>query len=195
MCYRTKMTKDPAELKERFGADPVRDMPRSFEFNGFDFPETPVILNRDAGIIQSCSWGLLPGWAKSDFKRANTLNARIETLAEKPSFRSYVGNRCLVLVDGFYEWQWLDEKGKDKQKYEIGVGGAPFALAGIWAERNGIVTYSIVTTAANELMAEIHNTKKRMPVVLTEDNEQYWLQGGVLQDFQICDAPLIAVAV
>lgn len=195
MCYHTKMTSDAQKVEKRFKAAMAGDMPISTDFNGFAFPETPVLLNRETSVIQPCSWGLLPGWAKSDFKRANTLNARIETIAEKPSFRSYVNNRCLVLVDGFYEWQWLDENGKDKQKYEIGVGGAPFALAGIWAERNGIVTYSIVTTAANELMAEIHNTKKRMPVVLTTDNEQYWLQGGLLQDFFICDAPLHAVAV
>jgi putative SOS response-associated peptidase YedK len=60
------------------------------------------------------SWGLIPNWAKDDSIRKNTLNAKIETIHEKPSFRDVIQHRCLVLIDGFYEWKWLDEKGKHK---------------------------------------------------------------------------------
>lgn len=194
MCYRTSLKLYANALENEFRVKVSFEVPEG-EFNGFTFPETAVILNSDPDKVDLASWGLMPHWAKQDFKRANTLNARIETIAEKPSFRSYAGNRCLVPVTSFFEWQWLDEKGKEKQKYEISTGGKVFAMGGIYAERNGVITYSIVTTEANELMAEIHNTKKRMPLVLTPENREYWLQGGALEDFKHCDPYLEAKAV
>lgn len=93
---------------------------------------------------------------------------------EKPSFKDSINKRCLVIVDGFYEWQWLDKVGKSKQKYLIThKQDEPFAFAGLYNDwlnpATGDIrrTYTIVTTEANELMAEIHNNKKRMPVSLT----------------------------
>src|SRR5690606_32848026 len=84
-------------------------------YNGFQHPKTPVITNADGHSIQMYNWGLIPYWAKDNSIRKNTLNARCETLSEKASFRSSMNNRCLVLSDGFYEWEWLDPKGKQKQ--------------------------------------------------------------------------------
>jgi len=194
MCYHTKLEAEKPAVEKALNIKVNIELPLGV-FNGFTHPETAIVLNSDPAKAYLASWGLMPGWAKEDFKRANTLNARIETIEEKPSFRSYAGNRCLVPVTSFFEWQWLDEKGKEKQKYEIGTGGQVFALGAIYAERNGVITYSIITTDANELMAEIHNTKKRMPLVLTSENRDYWLQGGALEDFKVCDPYLEAKAV
>lgn len=133
-------------------------------------------------------WGLIPFWAKDNSIRKNTLNARFETLREKASFRSSLNNRCLVLSDGFYEWQWLDEKGKKKQKYLITrPNEEAFAFAGLyndWIDKSTgeiVKTYTIITTKANELMANIHNTKKRMPFILSPEIEEAWLMGEELQ--------------
>ena len=134
--------------------------------------------------------GLIPFWAKDDSIKQYTLNAKIETLNEKPAFKNSVKNRCLVIADGFYEWKWLDEKGRKKQKYLITLPDSDlFAFAGIWSEWQNkstgeiINSYSIITTEANELMAEIHNSKKRMPVILTKKNEKDWLGGEEINDF------------
>ena len=129
----------------------------------------------------------MPKWAKDKKFQANTLNARLETLSEKPSFRNVLGNRCLVPAEGFVEWQWQDPKGKEKVKYLIEINESPiFTFAGLWSEwvneNTGeiIPTYTIITTEANELMAKIHNTKKRMPVILHPDFEKNWLEEGTI---------------
>src|SRR5690606_7300499 len=93
--------------------------------------------------------------------------ARIETLEEKPSFRNSIKNRCLIPATNFYEWKWLDEKGKKKEKFNIGTDEELFAFAGLYSvwnnPQNGqqMLTYTILTTEANGLMAEIHNNKKK----------------------------------
>ena len=117
----------------------------------------------------------------------------------KASFRSSLNNRCLVLSDGFYEWQWLDDKGKQKLKFLITrPNEEAFAFAGLWNDwvdkSTGeiIKTYTIITTAANELMAKIHNNKKRMPFILSNEIEEAWLQGEELK-FQ--DLELVATEV
>ena len=126
-------------------------------------------------------WGVIPSWCQDDSIRKNTLNARVESLHEKPSFRNYVQNRCLVLATGYYEWRWLDDKGKAKQKFEIHHASAEaFAFAGLyahWHEASGLLrkTFTIVTTAANKQMEYIHNTKKRMPLMLNPGDEDAWL--------------------
>jgi putative SOS response-associated peptidase YedK len=136
--------------------------------------------------IHLSHWGLIPHWAKDKELRKNTLNARIETIEEKPSFRSYVKNRCLVLIDGFYEYQWQDTKGKVKKPFLMTMpDGEPFALGGLfshWTDKTSgdmLSTFTILTMDANEQMAEIHNTKKRMPLILRRDTEMDWLEGKI----------------
>ena len=186
MCFHSKQTKSAQELEHRFDAkfEKAENYVPSI-YNGFTFPQTPVITNKDKNKIQLFNWGLIPHWAKDDSIRKNTLNARSETIHEKPSFRQVVNNRCLVLSDGFFEWQWLDEKGKKKQKYEITLpSNELFAFAGLWSEwvdkTTGelINSYAILTTEANETMSRIHNSKKRMPMILSRDNERRWINGG-----------------
>lgn len=192
MCFRTKLNAKIIEIEKAFDASftqPELYKPQE-EINGFDFKGNPVITDVAPGEILFYNWGLIPFWAKNDTLKKSTLNARIETLAEKPAFRNSVENRCLVIANGYYEWQWLDEKGKQKQKYLITPAKEElFAFAGIYSRwkdpqtGNDINTYSIVTTRANELMSEIHNNKERMPVILRPNDRQAWLEGAAHEDF------------
>jgi putative SOS response-associated peptidase YedK len=189
MCFYSNQSKSAQVLQSRFNAqfeNPALYIPAIS--NAFQYPKTPVITNKEPHIIHLYNWGLIPSWSKDDSIKKYTLNARIETITEKPAFRNSVNNRCLILADGFFEWQWLDEKGKQKQKYLLTLPNEEaFAFAGLfeeWADRQTgeiIHTYTVLTTAANELMSRIHNTKKRMPVIVSEENESDWLNGKELK--------------
>ncbi len=191
MCFFSQQTKDATKVEKRFNAV-VNDL-LNFQtgaFNGFEHPRTPVITNDSSDVVQHLQWGLIPHWAKDDSIKKYTLNAKIETLNEKPSFRNSINQRCLVIADGFFEWQWLDSKGRRKQKYLLTLPDEQlYAYAGIWSEWVSVLTgeivktYSIVTTEATGIMREIHNTKKRMPVILTPENEQLWLQNAPIAQF------------
>jgi putative SOS response-associated peptidase YedK len=139
MCYHTKQSKDAQAIENRFDAKfEFEEFTSVDRYNGFTHPNTPIIAQQkrteSAQMIQMFSWGLIPHWAKDQSFRKNTLNAKIETLGELPSFKNAVKNRCLILVDGFYEWKWLDPKGKEKQQYMISLPkDEPFALAGIYS--------------------------------------------------------------
>jgi putative SOS response-associated peptidase YedK len=125
-------------------------------------------------------WGLVPFWAKDPSIGNRMINARAETVAEKPSFRAaYKSRRCLILADGFYEWR---KEGDGKTPYFISLAsGAPFAFAGLWENwtskdsDESLQTTAIITTAANDFMHGLHH---RMPVVLQPDNSGRWLDGG-----------------
>lgn len=194
MCFHSKQSKVAQTVQNRFKAtikDTVLFNSQS-EFNGFTFPKTPIITNAEPQIIQHFNWGLIPSWSKDNSIRAYTLNARIETITEKPSFKNYIKNRCLILADGFYEWKWLDSKGKNKQKYLITLPNEElYAYAGIYSEYTDqqtgeiINSYSIVTTEANALMSEIHNIKKRMPIILKPEDENNWLNGAAINNFKL----------
>jgi putative SOS response-associated peptidase YedK len=195
-----QQSKDAQALSARFKAKIKADLPvQSAHFNGFTYPKTPVISNQNPDEIILMNWGLIPSWAKDRSIQAYTLNAKIETLDEKPSFKNNIKNRCLILTDGFREWQWLDPKGKQKQAYLISrPNNALYSFAGIWSEWTDIDSgeiirsYSMVTTEANELMAEIHNHKKRMPIILREDQEHAWLSGDDYRNYIKYDIELIA---
>lgn len=205
MCYRTKLNSKLSAIEKAFDARFVapEDYVPLNEINAFNFSKTPVIADDSQGEIVFFNWGLIPFWAKDDNIKKMTLNAKIETAGEKPAFRNSISNRCLVLADGYYEWQWLDPKGKTKQKYSIRPENQEiFAFAGIYSswtnpQNNQLInSYSILTTEANELMSEIHNNKKRMPVVLRQEDRNRWLTGGELSDFSFpYDVALIAETV
>ncbi len=116
-----------------------------------------------AGFV-SAKWGLVPGWARDDSGRPPPVNARCETIATNGMFRkAYASRRCLVPVDGYFEWQNLDASGKKKQPYAIAMkDDEPFAMAGIWEEYSDKVTgelirtFAIATCEPNEMMATIH---------------------------------------
>lgn len=194
MCYYLKVAATAKQLADQYNKESAIDFTPG-DFNGFEHPLTPVIANAQPEAIQLAKWGLLPHWADRDFEARNTLNARIETLADKASFSPYLSNRCLILISGFYEWQWLDKQGKSKQKYYITAPSETFALAGLWSVYDRQLTYSIVTTAANPQMAIIHNSKERMPVVLSGTQEADWLAGAPIATFRDCQALLTPQAV
>lgn len=192
MCYRTKLNAKLQDIEKTFDAqfiEPESYSPKE-EINAFDFSKTPVVTDENQGEIQMFNWGLIPYWAKDDKIKKMTLNAKIESATEKPAFRNSVKNRCLIIASGYYEWQWLDPKGKQKQKYFIKPKAQEiFAFAGIYSSwRNPqtdeqINSYSILTTEANELMSKIHNNKKRMPVVLRKEDHELWLSKKELSKF------------
>jgi putative SOS response-associated peptidase YedK len=188
MCYTIKQTANERLLEGRFRARVKypQQLEQIEKSSGFAFPLVPVVTNKEMDSIHLYHWGLIPHWAKDKELRKNTLNARIETIEEKPSFRSYVKNRCLVLIDGFYEYQCQDTKGKVKKPFLMTMpDGEPFALGGLfshWTDKTSgdmLSTFTILTMDANEQMAEIHNTKKRMPLILRRDTEMDWLEGKI----------------
>lgn len=125
--------------------------------------------------FQMWRWGLIPAWAKDATIGAKLINARAETVAEKPSFRSaFRHRRCLVVADGFYEWR--RQEGKKQPFYFRMQNGQPFAFAGLWEhwqdpDGEAIASVTIITTAANELLQPIHD---RMPVILNPKDYDLW---------------------
>jgi putative SOS response-associated peptidase YedK len=185
MCFYLQQKYSITEVQKRFKA--VVDQPDLFlqadEINGFAHPNVPVILDGSPDVITTnFTWGLLPSWAKDIDFRKNTLNARIETVDEKPSFQNVTNQRCLILATAFYEWRWNDAKGKNKQKFQINTTEEVFAFAGLYSHWTNpqtgdlMGTYAIVTTVANATMTYIHNHKKRMPIILKKEDEYQWLE-------------------
>jgi len=186
MCFTVSVNIVREELEHRYGAkliDPDKYRP-SYYYHAQSLPLMPVVCNNSPGQIELLNWGLIPSWA-NDEKAANeirrkTLNARAETLAEKPSFRkASESQRCLIPVTGFFEWQ--DVNGKKIPWYIRMTGQEIFSIAGLWdtwISPGGITlkTFTLITVDANPLMAEIHNTKKRMPALLTKETEHLWIK-------------------
>ncbi len=139
-----------------------------------------IIINDGKKQLIECEWGFIPSWAKEPSVGNKMINARSETVADKPTFKSAFKNRrCLVVADGFYEWR--KEGGVKIPIYIHLKSGKPFGFAGLynpWISPEGdqICTCTIVTTEANELLKPIHN---RMPVIIPEDQQDLWLDPAV----------------
>lgn len=197
MCYYVDAKLSRKEIREVFNVETEftefkgDKMLSGFRAKGTVEKPLPIITdeNPDTAIIGD--WGLLPFFSKDRAFQAKTLNAVIEELESKNSYKNSITKRCLVLVNGFYEWRSLDKfgnpdpDGKIKQLHRIHLdnGDRPFALAGIYNVWNNITTFSICTTKANTLMADVHNSKKRMPVVLNESDHLKWLNNPDYLDF------------
>lgn len=177
MCGRYVLLSDLSRIEEHFG---IRDIPSSFSRGNNVSPGEKVLAVRQEGGIREASvfrWGLIPSWMKDPPKGGGFINARAETLASKASFRdAFRRRRCLIVADGFYEWQKLE--GKRKQPWCFFLrSGNPFAFAGLyesWVPPAGdpVTTCAIVTTQANELVAPVHD---RMPVILSPESYDFWL--------------------
>lgn len=179
MCFFYAQKKSKKELELRFDAFVESDEDIFGDYNGFAHPFASIISDESPKIIEQAQWGLVPFFAENEIaafrKKTNTLNARIEDIEKKNSFKDSLDNRCLILASEFYEWKHV---GKEKIKHRIYTKDEqPFAFAGLYHDIGDYKTFTIITTEANELMAEIHNTKKRMPVVLRPEEEQLWLKG------------------
>jgi len=138
--------------------------------------QVPVCINRDGRrSLEVMHWGLVPGWAKDTKYAAKMINARAETLAEKPSFEPLLkNNRCIIMVSGFYEWQ---RDGQSKTPYKVERSDRqPMLLAGLWThnDRLDIDSYAVITTAAPADFAAIHS---RAPAILERAEIGIWLEG------------------
>jgi len=187
MCYYISITPKMTDVEKRFGARfrQPESYYQVYSASAFTFPKMPVINSDDPSSIEFFQWGLIPFWVKDNESavkiRQRTLNARAETIFQKPAFRHSIrSKRCLVIADGFFEWR---HENKRKYPYYIKLKHhIPFAIAGIWdtwenPETNETLkTFSVITTQANSLLEKIHNTRKRMPVILQKDNEKLWLE-------------------
>jgi len=178
MCGRFTLTQ-PEAVAQRFGV----------QFALFEFPPryniapsqpVAVIMQNGERRLEACRWGLVPFWAKDPDIGNRLINARAETLAEKPAFKySLVRRRCLIPADGFYEWR--KEGNRRVPVYIRRRDGGLFAFAGLWDEWQSpdgspLRTCTIITTEPNALIAAIHD---RMPAILKPEHEDLWLDGSL----------------
>ncbi len=181
MCGRSSLTKTEKELEQRFNASFYSDeLIRYNPLPSYNIAPThyhPIITEDNPAHFQFCKWGLVPFWAKDEKIGSKMINARIETLLEKPAFNKLVQTqRCIVPLDGFYEWKLYPDK--HKEPYRITVhNGEIFSVAGLWSiwmASNGeeVKTFTLITSSPNKLMEQIHD---RMPAILLQENEKAWL--------------------
>ena len=189
MCFHNSMSKKAQQLAARYGRksdiiEIAQDIiNEQYHVNAFNFPKCPIITSSDE--IRAFNWGLIPYWTKTE-KDANeikrmTLNARADTIFEKPSFREPImRRRCIVPSTGYFEWR---HEGSKKIPYYIYLKDEEvFSMAGVydtWMNKaTGVEhsTFSIITTDTNPLTDYIHNTKHRMPAILTKEDEEKWLE-------------------
>ena len=181
MCGRFTLTADPSDLQEAFYWVDFGNADISPRYNIAPTQGVPVVANTGENKLDFFTWGFVPFWAKDPSIGSRMINARAETLAEKPSFRNaFKRRRCLILADGFYEWQKIPGQKAKSPVYIQQMDGKPFAFAGIWENWNSpdgsqILSTAIITTEPNEVVRPIHN---RMPVILSSEAYKTWLQPG-----------------
>jgi putative SOS response-associated peptidase YedK len=174
MCGRYTLKTPLNVLTERFD---IGEAPSSItpSYNIAPTQHVATVLSENGKRkLEMLRWGLIPSWADDPEIGNRMINARAETVAEKPSYRrAFKKSRCLILADGFYEWQKTDS---GKQPFHIRLqDGSPFAFAGLWEswdKGDGIRSCTIITTDANDLVGEVHN---RMPVILHPEDYEMWL--------------------
>jgi putative SOS response-associated peptidase YedK len=182
MCGRFSIISSYGEMIERFQAKPPKGGLFENRYNIAPGQKVLVVPNRQPRIFDYYHWGLLPSWAKEPKKIKRMINARAETIFEKPFFAGSIrSKRCLVPADGFYEWK---REGQQKTPFRIQLkGNKLFAFAGIYDVWQGreeeIKTFSLITTAANSLVANVHH---RMPVILRSQQEAVWLDPNTDED-------------
>jgi putative SOS response-associated peptidase YedK len=183
MCYSNSSTSTNVALAARYKKTVPPAIPATplFYASGFSHPKWRIITHQAS--LEYMQWGLVPTWFKDPSFQAissKTLNARLETLNEKASFKHLVSrNHCIVPSTGFFEWQ---TNGNVKRPYFIfPANTAEFSMAGLYDQwlnpltGETLLSFTILTTEANDLMCSIHNTKKRMPILLQPDQEENWL--------------------
>jgi putative SOS response-associated peptidase YedK len=178
MCGRFTLTRATDEVAQRFGAD-AGQFRLPLQYNIAPTQIVAAVRQNGTRMLEAFQWGLIPFWARDPQIGSRLINARAETLAEKPAFKhALTRRRCLIPSDGFYEWK---KEGRSRQPFYIRRrDGALFAFAGLWEtweSPEGEVrrTCVIITVEPNALLAGIHN---RMPAILTPENESVWLDPG-----------------
>lgn len=178
MCGRFTLTIDPADLQDAFYWVDFSNIDFSPRYNIAPTQPIAVVPNTGENKLDFFLWGLIPSWARDPKIGSRLINARSETLAEKPSFRAaYRRRRCLILADGFYEWQKVTGSKTKIPTYIRLKSGKPFAFAGLWEvwhspDGSEILSCTIITTRPNEVLKPIHN---RMPIILPPAVYELWL--------------------
>lgn len=175
MCGRFSQSKSKQDVKKRFN---LKKIPDNLEplFNIAPQRDILAILNETPDELSYVRWGLIPSWSKEEKTPYSMINARAETITEKPTYKRLIkSKRCLIIADSFFEWKVVSLK---KAPYRIMMKDEGlFAFAGIWDswEKEGVTikSCSIITTSPNELVANIHD---RMPVILKQEQEELWLK-------------------
>lgn len=176
MCGRFTRFHKPEEIAERFDVETIEEA-ATLRYNIAPSQIVPVIRRVEKREMIACKWGLVPFWAKDPKIGYKMINAKGETLAQKPAFKNALARRrCLIPADGFYEWLKL-EKGQKQPVYIRLRDHKLFAFAGLyedWKSPEGekLRTFTIITVEPNELLSKIHN---RMPAILKPDEEAVWL--------------------
>jgi putative SOS response-associated peptidase YedK len=183
MCGRYTLATAPEALARIFELDDPPELPARYNIAPTQqVPAVRLVVDEGSGasrrrVLRLLRWGLVPFWAKDPGIGARMINARAETVADKPAFRAaFRRRRCLVLADGFYEWQRVGRGAKQPFLIRLRDGG-PFAFAGLWERWTGpegepLESCTLLTTQPNELVAPIHN---RMPVILDPADYDAWL--------------------
>jgi putative SOS response-associated peptidase YedK len=182
MCGRYVSVSSPSLLASYFGAEEVRAADVEANYNVTPRAEVPIVaVSRDVRVLDRVRWGLVPFWAKDISIGDKLINARSETVTEKPAYRrAFERRRCIIPADGFYEWRAVENR-KQRQPYFIRrLDGEPLAFAGLWEswydpaqdEPARLRSCAIVTTVANDELAPLHH---RMPVVLPAPVWDSWL--------------------
>jgi putative SOS response-associated peptidase YedK len=185
MCGRyTLAGPDPAAIRDRFPIGEQVEVRRRFNVAPGDDVLAVTTDREGAPRGELLRWGLVPSWAKSPNTGMKMINARLETVSERPAYRrAFERFRCLIVADGFYEWQ--PTPGGPKQPFHITRDdGGLFSFAGLWSiwhapDGSTLRTCTILTTAANSAIAQLHD---RMPVILERDAEQPWLDTSTPAD-------------
>jgi putative SOS response-associated peptidase YedK len=199
MCFTVNVNLIREELESIYGRNLIdhEKYRPSYYYHAFSLPFLPVVSLERIELMQ---WGLIPPWVKDMTQaaeiRMKTFNARSESISEKPSFaESFVSRRCIVPVSGFFEWQ---QSGKNRMPWYITSSEVNhLSLGGIWNEWSDPLsamiyhTFSIITTEANEMLSEIHNTARRMPLILDKDSIEAWLSTSTnSNDLRLLMSPL-----
>jgi putative SOS response-associated peptidase YedK len=175
MCGRFSLTTSVNQLRELFELERMEEIQPRYNIAPTQNVFT-VVLEEGKRIGKHMRWGLIPFWAKDAKIGYKMINARAETIDEKPVYKGlFKKQRCLIVADGFYEWKKI---GKEKQPYRFQmISGKPFAFAGLWDRWSygdeTLMTCTIITTTPNEIAKAVHD---RMPVILPPDAYEIWLQ-------------------
>jgi len=194
MCYSTALRKQKEQIEQTLLQQIPAKFPKTTEYNpyfhrnGFTYYNLQIIKMDEQDTIQSAKWGLIPNWALHNIetfrKKSNTLNARSESIFEKASYKESAENkRCLILADGFFEPHHENGQAIPYFCYQPSTEypeGDLFLFAGLYNElEDNTLTATILTAEANDFFAEIHNKKKRMPLILDPLYFSDWLDAGI----------------
>ena len=186
MCGRFSLHTPESQIREAFNLEHTEPLGLKPRYNIAPSQDIPIIRDTDAGQeMVMARWGLIPSWSKESKTKYSTINARIESVAEKPTYRSsFKRKRCLIPTDGFYEWKQVNG---NKVPHHIRMGdGSVFAFAGLWDhwedEGDSIKSCTIIVMPSNEVMKPIH---ERMPAIIAPAEYDWWLDTRITDKQEI----------